>query len=1657
MRYTTGNPIGDKEQGEHRNRTVPSYFPQYDFEINNQEYSFRAENSKRTVSPLYYKSGRNSLLWEWPNRNEGGSPAKLTILLGQSLTITGKQLQKGGIKFWMYRAKEAPASTQMNIVFYGATSTNEKTSPTTVNLNFKGWRGVWIGYEEFGSAISTLTAITKVEFTIITKEADQLYLDLVRFVTSMKKQSRDTVVRKVGQSSRSSDPPFHDDKDFWQQSLRWHDKGVARSTTSITDVETKINEIHSIENSLENWYANVRETLKTETKVDDFVIDMAMDPSGGIDFPALKHKRWVSLQMDIKVAHIYYNQINFQGNRPPLFSKVSEFGEDGVMGDPNGFHHKTFYGSAYVPHALHNAALVQYLLDGTSFALDQTSKNNLREALGVMRIAAVKYSTPNSIGGRFPGYDLAILAEHFPAYAYISYVKGKVSEGVDRPDMFLRLFNHTQPSVKAYLEDGRIKSGIYYWNTIGSLDVLKNVTTLRCVKQCQAETSPVGHWSKNFAALSIHRRKDWSVVAKGFNRYTWDYESSPKENIFGTFASHGSLQISNSESSLKTYNVNEGWDWTRVPGATTIKAELVNIVTGKARNYNPGNFAGGVSFKGSVGSEPRNGAFGMVFKKPPYSMKNKASPLNTMEFEFKKSYFFYNDLIVCLGSDIKFKNVDIENYYAQTTLFQDNLVDPFKSSRITIDSQTHDLRLLLAKQRRWRATQLVKLVDTNGNIYQVKNAGTYGLNVEISNQDSTQTDGCEKTKARYATAWFEHRNRQSTCTVDLPIKPPNYIRKKNIKKTKRINKTKKKKTRRIKAIKKIKDKKKPKKNVKVKKVKSVNKKQKKKIKQEDVTVKRKGVENELFVKGINVDTRGKGDDDMEIIDDADDVTYLDGKGKNDAVYNPDHDEVADVKSIDDKAGGFRDLKRHDKDNDVNDDADDKKYYDEEPGMDGLGTELEYDEGSTPDPDANLVDKNRITITVNERPIEENTDKSTNMNATISENQEMIEEEEDTNKRIEFNTNEENMDLSKTPKNKNTQTNMEIDKEEHDTQKKNDENHPTEPIPLADMAMAKTPNHTNTQTNMEIDKEEHDTQKKNDEQHPTEPIPLADMAMAKTPNHSNTQTNMEIDKEEHDTQKKNDEQHPTEPIPLADMAMAKTPNHSNTQTNMEIDKEEHDTQKKNDEQHPTEPIPLADMDMAEIANLTTDEQPSILISKYSNESIQSMETEENERSKSIKSNNKKKSKNIGEETESKKTLNNVSDRSPQTNTDKDSKHDSDVDTAKKNVMKKQNTEKNTEKDLKSKSDLEKVEETIFFNDEEAELTEENMSTTTNKHQQTNSYKTNTDRYPEKETKNKLKIKTNTNTEKDVKSKSIRDKVKQTKVYEGKATETNGNMVKNTKQQISTHGDKPINNDTDKGTNKKTKTNSKSNLKSKKAKMIYTKLENVMKNIKAKSDHDEELQEVKIHEIEEDKIDENINNVWEAHQKTNLYTNIDHENDYSNFESDGAATGTSSYEYAILIKGGSPTLLSKYTVIGASGKFHAVQFSNLPDLTNRAAKVYAYSIFETLEATEFISVGPVKSTSAPCMMMAELGPAKLYLAVSNPALTFQDDPTVKDKDRCTRKGRKDIDDKFSPTYSDESSTIQVEQVLYGKNDIGDNPTHPAGVGDHCYIPSYCWLVS
>ena len=210
-----------------------------------------------------------------------------------------------------------------------------------------------------------------------------------------------------------------------------------------------------------------------------------------------------------------------------------------------------------------------------------------------MRIVAVKYSTPNSVAGRFPGFYRAILARIFPSYAYAGATAPDLNDDgslgeitildSDKVKMFLRLYDPGNEDVSNYLEDGTISTHIFYLNTIGSINIMEEISSKAASMGILAESSPQGFWTRNYASLVINRRENWAVTMKGFNKYVWDYEASNNQNVYGLYQSHGALLVANSEASLKTLDIDNGWDWTRHPGTTTIKMDFDQLISDNRR------------------------------------------------------------------------------------------------------------------------------------------------------------------------------------------------------------------------------------------------------------------------------------------------------------------------------------------------------------------------------------------------------------------------------------------------------------------------------------------------------------------------------------------------------------------------------------------------------------------------------------------------------------------------------------------------------------------------------------------------------------------------------------------------------------------------------------------------------------------------------------------------------------------------------------------------------------------------------------------------------------------------------------------------------------------------------------------------------------------
>ena len=133
------------------------------------------------------------------------------------------------------------------------------------------------------------------------------------------------------------------------------------------------------------------------------------------------------------------------------------------------------------------------------------------------------------------------------------------------------------------MADGTIFTNIYYLNSIGSINIMEEIVAKANTMSIPPETSPRGCFTKNYAALVIQRRENWAVSVKGFNKFVWDFEASGNQNVFGLYQSHGALLVANSEEALLTHDIDNGWDWTRHPGTTTIKMNLEQLISENRR------------------------------------------------------------------------------------------------------------------------------------------------------------------------------------------------------------------------------------------------------------------------------------------------------------------------------------------------------------------------------------------------------------------------------------------------------------------------------------------------------------------------------------------------------------------------------------------------------------------------------------------------------------------------------------------------------------------------------------------------------------------------------------------------------------------------------------------------------------------------------------------------------------------------------------------------------------------------------------------------------------------------------------------------------------------------------------------------------------------
>jgi chondroitin-sulfate-ABC endolyase/exolyase len=388
----------------------------------------------------------------------------------------------------------------------------------------------------------------------------------------------------------------------------------------------------------------------------------------------------------------------------------------GFKEDGTAFHHWGHY-PAYETGALEVLPTIFRLFAKTPYRLSPEAYFSFRNALLAIRTQSNLHSWPRSLSGRHPFSQAGIsgLKSAFVDFAHSGTIYGRESIDAEMAAVTLRLFPDAAAEFPGY----------------------------------KAEAHPIGHWTFPYAHTSAHRRDDWLAVARGLSRYVWGSEIYGSVNHYGRYQSHGTLEILPLGGLSASGVSEEGWDWSRPPGATVTRVPLKQIPYESIIMMPTTN----QTFVGNCHMEQADGLFAMV-------LKDKHEPSRPhIGIRAQKSYSFFGDTIVCLGSAVSSVSF---TYPAETVLFQQHLSSKDKPLQIG-DKSITDFPY------QHKQSDATFLRDTVGHHYRIP--ADQGLNIARHHQHSFYHYAARKdakknhkdrdaqnvpTEGDYAVAWLDH-------------------------------------------------------------------------------------------------------------------------------------------------------------------------------------------------------------------------------------------------------------------------------------------------------------------------------------------------------------------------------------------------------------------------------------------------------------------------------------------------------------------------------------------------------------------------------------------------------------------------------------------------------------------------------------------------------------------------------------------------------------------------------------------------------------------------------------------------------------------------------------------------------------------------------------
>ncbi|TLX76041.1 chondroitinase [Labilibacter sediminis] len=314
--------------------------------------------------------------------------------------------------------------------------------------------------------------------------------------------------------------------------------------------------------------------------------------------------------------------------------------DDSFKIDGSSYHHANHY-PAYATGGMNGAVRMVYFMSGTPFQVSKQGHATLKKALLTMRFYCNLTQWPLSMSGRHPEGVGALKTDHYAILAKAGTPDGSSNVDKELASAYLRLVqnNTKEAAAKEFIAQG-----------------------------IKAEETPAGHITMPYASSSVHRRNEWAASVRGHSRYLWASEQYLGANLYGRYLAHGQLQVMGKGSPVNHKSsgfVQKGWDWNRFPGTTVINLPIDDL---RADIRNVDQFSGyeemlfsDEAFAGGVNADSTNGIYAFILHEHD---KYQGS------LRGRKSYFFFDNIVVCLGSGIENTNQDRPT---ETILFQNHM------------------------------------------------------------------------------------------------------------------------------------------------------------------------------------------------------------------------------------------------------------------------------------------------------------------------------------------------------------------------------------------------------------------------------------------------------------------------------------------------------------------------------------------------------------------------------------------------------------------------------------------------------------------------------------------------------------------------------------------------------------------------------------------------------------------------------------------------------------------------------------------------------------------------------------------------------------------------------------------------------------------------